>query len=213
MNGIAPHPLGDVLDLLLAEVLVAEAEDALDLLVDGPGDADPARFGQALEAGRHVHAVAVDVLALDDDLAEIDADAEVDLAVVRDTGVARGHRLLNLDGRLDGLGDAVELGQESVAGGLDDAAAVFLDLRVDEFVAQRLEADQSAGLVDLHQSRIAGDVGGDDGRQPALDGSLLHWACPSQRESRAYNDPRARHSAKSDRDVFSAHRDYAPNAD
>src|ERR1700704_906861 len=43
-----------------------------------PADADPAGFGERFEAGRDIDAVAVDVVGVDDDVAEIDAHAQLD---------------------------------------------------------------------------------------------------------------------------------------
>ena len=68
----------DVLDALLAEILEVDVEPVADLIAHRRGDADAARLGQRLEPRRDVHAVAEDVVVLDDDVAEIDADAELD---------------------------------------------------------------------------------------------------------------------------------------
>ena len=53
------------------------------------GDADTARRGEALEARRDIDAVAVNVVWRHDDVAEIDADAQIDAAVLRQPGVPR----------------------------------------------------------------------------------------------------------------------------
>ena len=60
-----------------------ELELALDLVEGGAGDHDAARLGQLLEPGGDVYAVAVDVaVALDDHVAQVDADAEADAPVL-----------------------------------------------------------------------------------------------------------------------------------
>ena len=43
-----------------------------------PRDADAAGLGQRLQPGRDIDAVAEEIAALDDDVAEIDADAQAD---------------------------------------------------------------------------------------------------------------------------------------
>ena len=43
------------------------------------------------------------------------------------------------------------------------------DLRVDQPAAQRLEPGECAFLVGFDEPRIAGDIGGEDRRQPAFD--------------------------------------------
>ena len=49
-----------------------------------------------------------------------------------DIGIALGHPALHLGGAAQRVDDAGELDQQAVAGGLDDAAAVLGDLRVDQ---------------------------------------------------------------------------------
>jgi hypothetical protein len=48
------------------------------LVAHRAADADPARLGQAFEPRRDIDAVAVNVVLVDDDVADIDADAELD---------------------------------------------------------------------------------------------------------------------------------------
>ncbi len=69
----------------------------------------------------------------------------------------------------DRFDDARELDQNAVAGGLDDAALVLGNLRVDQLAAMGAQPRQRAGLVLAHQPAVAGDIGGEDGRKPALD--------------------------------------------
>ena len=101
-DGIGADRPGDVLDRLLAEIREGELEPGADLLAHRRGDADAAGLGQGLEARGDVDAVAEDVVALDDHVAEIDADAELDPARRRHVGVAPDHALLDLDRALDG---------------------------------------------------------------------------------------------------------------
>ena len=60
----------DILDADLAAVLKANVDPIADALVDDRGDADAAGLGERLQACRDVDAVAVDVVAVDDDVAE-----------------------------------------------------------------------------------------------------------------------------------------------
>ena len=53
-----------------------------------PGDAQASAIGQGLEAGRDVHGIAVDAIAVDDDLADVDADPELEPAPLGQLGVA-----------------------------------------------------------------------------------------------------------------------------
>src|SRR5689334_1563232 len=55
-----------------------------------------------------------------------------------------------------------KLDQHAVPGGLDDAAVVLGDFRIDELAAQRLEAFERALLIRPHQPRISRHIGGED---------------------------------------------------
>jgi hypothetical protein len=63
----------------------------------------------------------------------------------------------------DGFDDALKLDKQPVAGGLDDAALVLGDLRVDQIAAQRPQTRQRAGLVPFHQTAVSRDIGREDG--------------------------------------------------
>src|SRR5712664_2828689 len=88
------------------------------------------------------HAIAVEVVALDDHVAEIDADAQFDAFVRPDARVPLAHRLLHRDRAAHRIDDAGKLHQQAVAGGLGprvkpgDATVVLGDLRIDELAAQ-----------------------------------------------------------------------------
>ena len=58
--------------------------------------------------------------------------------------------------------DAGEFQQHAVAGGLDDAAVMLGDLRIEELAAQRFEACVRALLVGAHQPRIPRHIGGEN---------------------------------------------------
>ena len=105
-----------------------------------PADADPARLGQAFQPRRDIDAVAIDVVALDDDVAEIDADAELDARCPPARRVALGHLALHVDRAAHRVDDAGELDQQAVASGFDDAAAMLLDLRVGKLAPEDLQS-------------------------------------------------------------------------
>ena len=93
------------------------------------GDADAAGLRDALEPRRNVDAVAVDPGFVVDNITQIDADAELHAARRRHPFVARRHDGLDLDRALGRADHARELGQDAVAGGVDDAAAVVANQR------------------------------------------------------------------------------------
>src|SRR4029453_9015918 len=122
----------DVLELPLAQILEGQIQLVAHLIVHDLAYADPAGFGEAFEPCRNVDAIAVNIVAVDDDVAEVDAEAELDAMVRRHVRVASLHRVLDLDRALDGSDHAREFDQEAIASCLDDAAVVLGDLRVDQ---------------------------------------------------------------------------------
>jgi hypothetical protein len=141
----------DVLDALIADILERDIVQSLaDLVAHRARNADASRLREHFEARRHVDAVAKDVVVLDDHVAQIDADPKLHPSRRRDVRVAPCHPALDLGCAQYRIGDAVELDQHAVASGLDDAAAILRDGRIDELDPMGLETRESTGLVDLH---------------------------------------------------------------
>ena len=107
----------------------AKAIDSLSriLLVGRARDAHPARLTQGFKAGGDVHPIAEDVVAVDDDVADVDADAKDDLPIDMNARIVRQHRLLDRHRAGDGIDHAGEFHQQAIASGLDDTAMVAGD--------------------------------------------------------------------------------------
>jgi hypothetical protein len=84
-----------------------------------------------------------------------------------DIGFGFRDRPLDQHGALERVDDAAELHQQAVAGGLDEAAAVLMQDRIDQLAAMRPLAGNGRGLVGLHVARIADHVDRQDGGEPA----------------------------------------------
>ena len=87
-HAVGAHRLGDVLQGLGAEIIEADLELAFDVIEGGGGYEDAARFRDGFQARRDVDAIAIEITALDHHVAEIDADAQDDVAVIRQPGLA-----------------------------------------------------------------------------------------------------------------------------
>jgi hypothetical protein len=161
------------LTLCFAQILEGVGQLVADLVAHHPRDAEAAGIRQGFQAGRDIDAVAEDVVAVDDDVAEVDPDPEPDPAVLRHAGFAVDHRPLHLGGTADGVDDARELDQHPVASRLDDTAGMLADLRVNELAAMRLQAFVRALLVRAHQARVAGHISGQDRGETADSGHRL----------------------------------------
>ena len=120
------------------------------MVAHGSRNADPTRFGQPLHPRRDVHPVAENVLLLNDHLAEIDAHAKPDAALLRHLRLAVDHPALDLHGAADGIHHARKLRQEAVAGVFHNAPAVLRDLWIDQFAEVALEPFVGSLLVRPH---------------------------------------------------------------
>src|SRR5205085_7765145 len=131
--------------------------------------ANSAGLGQGFEARGDVDAVTENIVVLDDDVAEIDPNAEYNPQIFRHRCVPLGHPALHRDGAGDGLNHARELDQDAVASCLNDTAFVFGNAWIDQFAAMASKPGKSPSLVLAHQAAVADDISGEDGREPALD--------------------------------------------
>ena len=85
---------------------------------------DPARRRFRLQPGRHIHAVPIKVVAVHDQIAEMQANPEHNAGVLGLLAVCLAHRLLELDGRTNGVHGAGELCQCAIPGQFDQSPAV-----------------------------------------------------------------------------------------
>jgi hypothetical protein len=148
-----------------------------DLLVNAARDANATGRRQPLEARGHIHPIAEEVIVARHYVADIDADAEHELAVVSQLGITAGDLLLPGDTAAHRLHGARELGHHAVSGGAEDAAVVTHD-QIANDLAVSGERRQRALLVGTHQPGVAGDVGREDRGQLALDALFRHGRCP-----------------------------------
>jgi len=162
----------DVLQVLRSQTAVTQRQLVLHLIVGLPGNADTAALGDSFETGRDVDAVSVEIIALDDHVAEMHADAKCHLAVAARAAVARRHGPLDFGRAVDALDDAGEFRQQAVAHQLHCPAAMLGDRRVDHLRAMLVQQGGRARLVLAHQPAVADRVGGQDRGQSAFHQSL-----------------------------------------
>ena len=154
------------------------------------------------------HQIAVGLL---DDVAEMNADAELDAALGRHAGVALDQAVLHFDRAAHRVDHAAELDKAAVAGALDDAPVMRGDGGIDQIAAQPPEPRQGAILVRAGEPAVADNIGDQDRRDfpglahssgsPALrrpsnsGGIFTEWVCSHLRVSWGL---RRRASAKAD---------------
>jgi hypothetical protein len=171
----------DVLQRLIALLLEADVKFMSKLVAHRLADADAAGRGDGLEPGCNIDAVAQHIAVLDDDVAEIDADAELDLPFGLDIAIAARHPALDLDGAFGGIGRRHEFDQHAVAGRLDDPAVVLGDDGIDELEPVSLEPRQRPRFIDLHETAVPDHVCGQDRHKPALHCGLRHRGTSNER--------------------------------
>lgn len=110
----------------------------------------------------------MDVAVLDDDVPEIDPDAEFELVAGRLAEIVLGYGALNVDGTAQSVDDARKLYQQPVPHRLDEAAMMLGDLRLEYCLKERAKSRARAFLVGLAHPRVADDIGHHDGSEVAL---------------------------------------------
>ena len=88
----------------------------------------------ALQPIGDVHAITVNIISLCDYIAEVDADAELQLLVGRKARILLGFGLLNLDGATKRIDNTWELNEQPVAHRLDQTTMMFSDFGFDDFI-------------------------------------------------------------------------------
>ena len=139
----------------------------MNLLADGSRDADAIGRRERFEPRGDVDAIPGNVVAVHDDVADVDADPQANALIGAALGFARDEIALDVERALQRGSCARELGEESVARRLHETAAVRVDLRLRNGVAQMLKPRKGRRLVALHQTTEAGDVGHHDRRELA----------------------------------------------
>ena len=152
--------------LLLAEIGKGDGQLGPDLVAYRARNANPAGLGERFEPGRDVDTVAKQILALDEDIADMHADAEAHWLTHGAGGVFFGDGILNCDRTLDGVDRTGEVGDDTVAGAAEDAPATGGDQLLQNY-ATGGQPTQGADLVLPHQPAVAFDIGRKDRRELA----------------------------------------------
>ena len=124
--------------------------------------ADTAMLGEPFQPCRHVDAVAEDVSFINDDIADVNADAKLDTAIFGNCGITLSHGTLDFHGATGCVDRTRKFDQSTVARCLDHTTTVFCDLGIDQFSAPSLKGCESTFLVDAHQAAIARNIGRKD---------------------------------------------------
>jgi hypothetical protein len=109
------------------------------------------------------------VVALNDDVADVDADPELHVLTGRSIGILLGDSILHRDSTLHGVDGAGEISDEAIACRVEDPTAMRSDQPIDDCPISREDAKR-AHLVPAHEGAVASNIGGEDRGELPFDG-------------------------------------------
>jgi hypothetical protein len=109
LQPVDPNRPCNVLQFMFASVLEVYIELAAHLSVSIVRDANAARLGYSFKARSNIHTVPEYIVFLDDNVADMDANAEFNALVLRYRCIALGHTALYLNRTTRGIDRAHEL--------------------------------------------------------------------------------------------------------
>ncbi len=134
----------------------------LDLFVDASRDKEVARIGNTLKPRCNVDAITIDVVRLDNDVPEIDANSILDPLLTWERRVAPDHALLDDDGAADGFDRTVEHSEKAVTRTFNKSSVMLDDGGINELAPMPLHPRVRSLLIHCHEPAIAGDVSSHD---------------------------------------------------
>ncbi len=121
-------------------------------------DADAAWLRDALKAGGDVDAIAENIIVVDDDVADMNANAKFDPAVQGHVGILRSHIALNLDRASRCVHRTGEFNQYAIPRCLDNSASMLDDLGIEKSLSESLQLAERALFIGAHEPTITGDI-------------------------------------------------------
>jgi hypothetical protein len=146
-----------------SEIADREFEPPLHLTIGVLGETDRAQLSNPFRPRGNVDAVTHEVAAgLLDNVAQMDTNAKLDVALSRNASVALDHAVLHFDRAAPRVDRAEELCDEPVARALDDRPVIHSDGGIDEIATEAPQARQGAILVRPGESAVPDHVGNRD---------------------------------------------------
>ena len=169
------------------------------------GQTDGARLGDTLQPRGDIDAVAHQIaVALLDDVAQMDTDAELNATLGRKAGVTLDHTVLHLDGAAHSVDHAAELNENSVAGALHYAPVMYGNGRVDQIAPERPQPRQCPILVSAGKSAVSDHIRRQDRREfPGLGHDVPSATTQTSTKTRSETGPSALKTEPRDRMAMS----------
>ena len=159
------HRPGDVFEVLVAKIDEIVFQLITHLFVGRIREANATGLRDPFQSRGDIDAVAHEVaIALFDNVAEVNADAEIDAVVGGHANVAFDHAILHLDRTAHGVDHAAKFDEAAVAGALDDAPMMGGDRGINQLATQSPQPRQCAILICPRETAIAYDIRNQDRR-------------------------------------------------
>jgi hypothetical protein len=165
--------MDDVLDQLLAQILEDHAAAVAQVISHSTRDADLPTLDKPLEPGRDIYAVSENIVVLDHDIADIDADPEAHPPPLWLAFIGPLKFRLDFGCTAYCIEHAREFGKHAVAGGVGDAAPMPGDELVDKGPTSR-QCCHCHFFVAMHQAAVTLDIRCEDSREAPFQLGCFH---------------------------------------
>ena len=128
-------------------------------------DADAAGRTFGLKPRRDIHHFAVDITAIWNHIANIDADAKPDRPIGGLIAIMGGDLLLYLHGTAYCPVHAIEYNEQGVTSRIDDSTAMLVDSRVYQSTAERPKPFEGSNVIQPNQAAETDHIGMEDGNK------------------------------------------------
>ena len=129
---------------------------AVQTVIGGIGNQDRARLSQGFQTGCNIDPIAKDILLLENNLADMNADTKPNDVMVFQT-------VLNIERAVYGIRNAGEFDDPAIAHAFDDIAAMRHYSGFEQLAPEFPEDIKRARLILPHKTGIIHDIGGNDG--------------------------------------------------
>ncbi len=156
--------LGNVLDLTVPEILELDGHAFANSRTHCLRDTDSTRLRQSLETRCDIDSVTIDVTAIVDHLAQIDADSKTQALILGDLGVSLLQASLDQYGASQCIGDGGKIREHRVACVVNDSTPQCAHHRGDGVERARESAVRTLFILGC-EAAVSGNVGIQDRRQ------------------------------------------------
>src|SRR5437879_13061649 len=123
----------------LSHIVEGDVDLSAELASRVVGDANAARLRDPLKAHRNIDRITKDVVIVDNDIPDVNADAELDPLVLWHIDILFGHAALNLVGTSHGVDQAGELNEGAVPCILDDTSVMLSDFGIENRLSKSFQ--------------------------------------------------------------------------